>query len=67
MQNIVEIITKGSRMAIVLRDVTANTYSAHAYRLQANGEWQHVPGTLVKTYEVRAALNAAKNYTIVGI
>lgn len=67
MQNIVEIITKGSRMAIVLRDVTANTYSAHAYRQQSNGEWQRLPGALVKTYDIRAALDSAKNYTIVGI
>jgi hypothetical protein len=67
MQNIVEVITKGSRMAIVLRDVTANTYSAHAYRQQSNGEFQRLPGVLAKSYDARAALDAAKNYTIVGI
>lgn len=54
-------------MAIVLRDVTANTYSAHAYRQQSNGEWQRLPGVLAKSYDVRAALDAGSNYVKVGI
>lgn len=67
MQNIVEIITKGSRMAIVLRDVTANTYSAHAYRQQSNGEWQRLPGALAKSHDANMAVRAAKTYVNVGI
>ena len=62
MQNIVEVMTNGDRMAIVLRDVTSGTYSAHAYKRIPNGEFERLPGVLHRSFSKTVAEFAADKY-----